>query len=222
MTAALLAGALAVGAAPSASPADALADALRRIEAAEAALKDVTVGFRQETRLKATGDVSVTTGTLALQRDPQRFRVTFISPASQIAVFDGKILQLYLPDAGQAFRQPATETGLEKLIGLNPAAASRSFRQGFAPALLSRDAKVCRLEFRREGGGGPAAVWRLTVSASTWLLAEAAMETPELAVVLRCSGYRVNRGLPAKTFSLALPKGTDVQEGLPQLMGGGR
>lgn len=196
-------------------------DVLGRIEAAEASLADVALKFRQETRLKATGDVQVTTGDLALQRKPERFRVRFASPVEQTAVFDGTTLQLHIPDSGQAFRQKATAAELERLIGLNPVSASASFRRGTTPKLLSRDAKTCRLEFTRPGPG-PATAWKVKVNAVTWLLEEAVLDSADLSVKLVCTAYRVNRGLPARTFTLALPKGTEVQDGLPQLMGGPR
>lgn len=211
--------ALLAGAVPSTTG---LEDALARIEAAEASLKDVTLRFRQETRLAATGDVQITTGSLALQRTPERFRVVFTSPVEQVAVFDGSTLQLHLPEAGQAFRQKASASELERLIGLNPAAASASFRRGFTPVLLGRDAKTCRLEFRRPGGAGAGASWKVTVSSVTWLLREAVMESEDLSVKLVCTGYRLNRGLPAGTFSLALPAGTEVADGLPSLLGAPR
>ncbi|MEK7766754.1 MAG: outer-membrane lipoprotein carrier protein LolA [bacterium] len=223
MIAALLLAAAAISATVPAAgaPPSTAEEVLARVEAAESAIRDMVLTFRQETRLHATGDAQETVGELALTRGPERFRVRFTKPVSQTAVFDGKVLQLYLPDAGQAFRQQSSADDLARLIGLNPAAAASSFRRGYDAALTGCDAAGCTLRFTRTGERKETA-WTVRVSASTWLLEEASFDNGEIAVVLKCSGYRINKGLPAKTFRLALPAGTDVQEGLPQLFGGPR
>ena len=122
------------GAAPAltatASGAAAVEEILARVQAAEDSAKDVSLAFRQTMYLKATGDAQTTKGTLALLRSPERFRVTFTAPARQEALYDGTFLWLYLPEAGQAFRQKAGPDELARVLGLNPAEPVRSFRRG--------------------------------------------------------------------------------------------
>ncbi len=208
--------ATALGAAPSAT-AQETTDVLGRVQAAEDAIRDVSLRFRQTTRLKATGDRQVTEGDLALQRVPERFRVRFTSPVEQTAVFDGKALWLWLPGAEQAFKQRATSEDLARLLGLNPAAPVRSFRRGYEARVEGRDGEGIRLSFTR---GAPAPMrWMVRVSATDWLMREASFENDEVGVSLACYDYRVNRGQKPATFRMTLPKGTEVSDGLPLMPG---
>lgn len=188
------------------------------LQAAEARMKDVTLAFRQTTALKATGDSQETRGELSLLRAPERFRVRFTSPAEQIAVYDGIRLTLYLPEAGQAWRQKATAAELARLLGINPASPVSSFQRGYRTVLEGCDEASCRLAFTRDGE--PPLTWHVRVNARDWTMEEAWFENKEVKVTLACTAYRVNRGLTPRSFRLVLPKDTEVQEGLPRIMGG--
>ncbi len=71
---ALLAGRLALGVTPT------VESVLASLEAAESRMHDVTLAFRQVTRLKATADEQETRGELMVLRSPERFRVRFTAP----------------------------------------------------------------------------------------------------------------------------------------------
>ena len=207
------------GAAPglSTTPSGGVEDLLARIQGAEDRIKDVSLTFRQTTLLKATGDSTSTTGTLALLRAPERFRVTFTAPASQVALYDGTYLWLYLPAAGQAFRQKAGSQDLARVLGLNPAEPVRSFRRGYRASLAGCDARGCTVDFAR--GGSSPMTWHVRVSATTWRMEEAWFENEEVRVSLSCYDYRVNRKLTPRAFRLALPGDVEVQDGIPMMFG---
>lgn len=191
---------------------------LGRIGQAEDALHDVSLKFSQTTVLRATADVQTTTGDLAVLKKPERFRVRFLAPVRQIAVFDGAALTLYYPESEQAFRQRATAEQLALMLGVNPAEPVRSFRRGYAARLEGCGKGQCRLAFSR---GQPAELtWHVTVSSSTWLMSDAWFENPEVRVTLKCYDYVVNAKMSPKDFRLKLPASVDVQEGLPQMGGG--
>ena len=191
---------------------------LGSLDAAEGRLRDVSLEFRQLTRLKATGDTQETRGEVMVLRSPERFRVRFTAPVEQVAVYDGTRLTLYLPGAGQAWRQKATPAELARLLGLNPAAPVTSFRRGYRAALAGCDGTSCGLEFTREGT--PPLVWHVRVSATDWTMQEAWFENTEVRVALVCSRYRANRGLTPAAFRLTLPRETDIQDGMPRVFGG--
>lgn len=193
------------------------AEVLVKVQAAEDRIRDVTLRFRQTTRLKATGDRQVTDGDLRLLRKPERFMIRFTTPVEQTAMFDGKALWLYLPGAGQAFRQLASAEDLARLIGLDPTAPVRSFRRGYDAKLEGRDGNGVRIAFTR-GGAAPMR-WVVRVSATDWLMREAGFENTEVGVSLACYDYRVNRGIAPGSFALRLPKDTEVSDGLPLMPG---
>lgn len=209
---------LAAGLASAGSSTLTLESVLASMQAAEGRLHDVTLSFRQVTSLKATGDTQETRGELVLMRSPERFRVKFTAPVEQIAVYDGTRLTLYLPDAGQAWRQTATSAELARMLGINPASPVGSFRRGYATALRGCDESACRLDFTREGA--PPLTWHVRVGRKDWTLEEAWFENTEMKVSLHCANYRINRKLTSRSFRLALPRDTEVQEGLPNLFGG--
>lgn len=193
-------------------------EVLAKVQAAEDRIRDVTLKFRQTTRLKATGDRQVTDGDLSLVRSPERFRIRFTAPVEQTAMFDGKALWLYLPGAGQAFKQQASAEDLARLIGLDPTAPVRSFRRGYDAKLESRDGDGVRIAFTRSGTAPMR--WLVRVSATDWLMREAGFENDEVGVTLACYDYRVNRGINPKSFRLNLPQDTDISDGLPMMPGG--
>lgn len=190
---------------------------LSRVEAAEDSTRDVSLRFTQTMLLKATGDSQSTTGTLALLRSPERFRVAFTTPTEQVALYDGTYLWLYLPEAGQAFRQKAGSDDLARVLGLNPAEPVRSFRRGYRASLAGCDGRGCTLDFTR--GGASPMTWHVRLSSSTWQMVEAWYENEEVKVSLSCYDYRVNRSPSPRSFKLTLPKDVEIQEGLPMLFG---
>jgi len=192
---------------------------LRQVEQAEQAMHDVTVKFSQTTLLRATADVQTATGDLAVLKKPERFRVRFLAPVRQTAAFDGESLTLYYPETNQAFREHASAEQLALMLGVNPAAPVNSFRRGYTATLEGCGDGTCRLGFTR---GKPAELtWHVTVSSSTWLMTEAWFENREVRVTLKCYDYVVNANLSPKDFRLKLDPSVDVQEGLPQMGGGG-
>ncbi|MEK7477495.1 MAG: outer-membrane lipoprotein carrier protein LolA [Candidatus Coatesbacteria bacterium] len=190
---------------------------LARVQSVEDRVRDVTLTFRQTTLLKATGDSGSTTGTLALMRSPERFRVTFTAPVEQIALYDGTYLWLYLPAAAQAYRQKAGPQELARVLGLNPAEPVRSFRRGYRASLAGCDGRGCTVDFAR--GGSSPMTWHVRVSATTWRMDEAWFENDEVKVSLSCYDYRVNRKLTAGDFRLALPRDVEIQDGIPMMFG---
>jgi outer membrane lipoprotein-sorting protein len=202
---------------PAGAAALVLDEVLTRVAEAERGIRDLAVSFRQETLLKATGDRQEITGELLALRSPERFRVSYTSPVRQVAVYDGKVLVLHFPETGQAFRQRADARDLTRMVGVNPLAPLEIVRRGSSARLAGCDRGSCRLEFSR--GGKTPVSWTVRVSSTTWLLEEASFASAEIRLTVACSDYRVNRGLSASVFSASLPPGTDVQEGLPDLLG---
>ena len=121
MRIAVVAGVLAsllVGAAQSGS-AQAQADFFRG-----KTIPSLALTFDQVTLLKATADTQTTTGELAVMSKPERFKVRFLSPVEQVAVYDGTSLTVYFPAAEQAFRQQATAEQLSLMLGMTADAAA--------------------------------------------------------------------------------------------------
>jgi len=206
-----------------ASPATA-EQVLDRAEAAEAAIRDVRLKFTQVTRLKATAEEQETVGELVVLKSPERFKVTFMSPVRQIAYYDGSRLVLYYPETRQAFRQKAALADLSRLIGVNPASPAGTFRRGYRASLAGCDGTGCRIVFSRTTAAGAVdaageAAWKVRVSATTWLMEDASFENSEIRISLKCRDYLINRGLNAESIRLALPKGVEIVEGIPQISG---
>jgi len=194
-------------------------EVLDRVAKAEAKMRDVTLDFTQSTTLKATADTSMVAGTLKVLRSPGRFWLKYRHPGKQEAVFDGRSITLYLPEAGQAFRQKTKGGELGRVLGIDPSAPLSSFSAGYHATLAGCDGRSCMLSFERTGD--PGMTWKVRVSASTWMMEEAVFENAEIRVTMSCGNCRANRGLKASAFRLSLPKGTEVVDGLPQLFGGG-
>jgi outer membrane lipoprotein-sorting protein len=194
-------------------------EVMARVAMAESRMRDVTLDFTQSTTLKATADTTMVAGELKVLKSPGRFRLKYRHPGKQEAVFDGKSITLYLPEAGQAFRQGTTGGELSRVLGMDPSAPLASFSRGYRTSLVGCDRVSCVLSF--ESVRDPGMAWKVRVSASTWLMEEAVFENSEIRVNMSCANYRANRGLKASGFRLSLPKGTEVVDGLPQLFGGG-
>ncbi len=161
-----------------------LEDIIGAMREAETGVSDIRVEFRNEMRLRATGDRQVITGDLAMIKKPQRFLVRYSSPVEQLAAYDGTALMLYFPATGQAVRQKATMDELTRMIGVNPVAPTDFFGKGRKARLISCGKKACILEVSEEREGGeeedsgkdkaPAATWRLKIDVESWLLEEEA------------------------------------------------
>jgi len=187
-------------------------EVIARVDAFEALVVDMQVRFVQTTVLKATAESSEMAGELTMMKNPERFMVRFTKPVEQTVVFDGKSLVLYYPETGQAFRQAASHDEVARLIGVNPAAPVRSFGNGSRARLVGCGGEGCRLAFE---GGPPGINWKILVSATEWNLIDAEFENEEMGIVVRCSDYRVNRGLDTGRFRVKLPPGTEIFDGIP-------
>ncbi len=188
-------------------------------EAAEEAMRDVKLKFTQVTQLKVTAETQEMNGELTLLKSPERFKVQFTSPTTHLFHYDGSRLVLFFPETGQAFRQEATLEDLTGLLGINPAASVKIFREGYRISLLGCFDQSCRLSFERTTP--PELIWNVQVSATTWYLEEASFENDEIKVILRFYDYQVNRGLSATSLFLKLPEDTTMYEGLPQFFNHG-
>jgi outer membrane lipoprotein-sorting protein len=196
------------------------------IEKRESGIKDVSLKFRNEMRLRATGDKQIITGDIAMLKEPQRFRVHYRSPVEQVAFYDGSALLIYFPATGQAVRQKASMMELTRMIGINPVAPTKFLKEENQAKLVDCGKKSCILEVRRETGKESeegseveerARTWRIKVSIDTWLVEEASMKDDEFEISISCQQYRINEGIEAKDLAIRLPEGTEIIEGMPQL-----
>lgn len=202
-------------------------DVLGEIERAESQMTDISAKFRQETKLLGTGEKQVIVGSFEILRNPERFRIKYVSPVEQVVAFDGEWLTMYFPETGQAFRQKTTLADISRLIGIDPAAPTRNMRDNFDARLGECGDKSCKIIFSmkdargEEKADGPDLTWRVRVSRANYMVEEAEMASDEIEMKIRIYQYLANQGIKAESLKLNLPPGTNVFDGIPQLFAPG-
>ncbi len=185
---------------------------LRCVQDRYGALRDLTAGFVQESRVASLGRPRARAGRLYFQ-SPGRMRWEYDGPDSQVIVADGKQLWFYRPERKQVVVQPvdavfARQTPLLFLFGRGDFAAEFTWEE--------RDIDP-------DAGGLVSVTLRPRVEAPdlTRLVIEVAAGECRLAGTivedafgnvthLIFSGERTNPGLDAGLFRFAPPKGTEV------------
>jgi len=189
---------------------DSILDAL---DAREKSIKDISLRFEQKTSLKETGDAQTTSGRIRILRSPERFVVTFDSPAESTAAYDGKQLLLYFPDTGQAFSQKASLDDIGKLVGISPVSPIKQLGDRFKASLGGCSKSTCVLNFAEVGS--EAVRWRILVDSKEWLVRGAVLENDEILIELNWFDFKVNQGLKASDFRIKLPENVVIEEGGP-------
>jgi len=183
---------------------------VRRLEAHNRSVRDLTARFTQTYRSGVLGRTLVERGTLAIKR-PGRMLWEYREPEKKTFVSDGRTFYFYVPADRQVIvREQAGDRGLavallsgqseilqEFTAALEPDAGDGLLRVALTPRQADPDVRVAHLELDPEQRIRALSIEDAQGNTSRFLF----------------EAYRENVGLPDRLFRFEIPDGVEVIEG---------
>ncbi|MBR7063592.1 MAG: outer membrane lipoprotein carrier protein LolA [Treponema sp.] len=150
---------------------------------------------------------------------PNLLRIDFSVPDTQVVLFDGDMLTIYLPESSAVLQQGVTSESRGMALATPEGLALMSryysiqYEEGQSAVALDdeSDEQVIKLVLRRRNTTEAFSVIRLSINANTRLIRRIHATTPRGEVhVFNFTNYRLNQDIPDQRFIYDSPSSANV------------